>query len=169
MSWPDKLDREQFEIDGFIEAYARLPGSPRLTVVARGERPDFVVRDSDTKSEYGVELTSVYLDDKSVPLVHKTSTGRTDIPFDRERLEKYESRLISAIAEKVRKAREGYDATRPLILAIYVNEYIPIYLGRNELEAMVQRNEAEFDAIAPFSEVIFWNLGNGGVFQVRPR
>jgi hypothetical protein len=60
VNWPDKNGREAFEIDGFIEAYARLPGSLQLTVVARGEKPDFIVEDSGTKIEVGVELTVVY-------------------------------------------------------------------------------------------------------------
>ena len=109
------------------------------------------------------------MDDLSVPLVHKTiPSGLVDIPFDSAQLEKYVKRLISAITEKVCEARKGYDVARPLLPAIYVNEYISIYLGKPELEALVKRYEAVFDAIAPFSEVVFWNLGNDGVFQVKP-
>lgn len=169
MNWPDKNGREAFEIHGFIKAYARLPGVPQLAVMGRGEKPDFTVKDSGAKTEFGVELTAVYMDDLSIPLVHKTiPSGTVKFPFDKAELAKYEKRLISAIIEKVCKARKGYDDARPLILAIYVNEYISIYLGKRELEALVRQYEAVFDAIAPFSEIVFWNLGNDGVFQVRP-
>lgn len=66
------------------------------------------------------------------------------------------------------KARKGYDLSRPLILAIYVNEYIAIYLGKSEFEEIVRRYAGVFDAVEPFTEVVFWNLGNGGIFRVRP-
>jgi len=91
-----------------------------------------------------------------------------EIPYDIDELQKYQGRLISAIQDKIEKARRGYDLTRPLILAIYVNEYIGIYLGQPELDALVSRHEPFFDNMAPFSEVVFWSLPNGGVFRVRP-
>jgi len=172
VEWPDKQSREQFEITRFVEAYARLPGSPQLTILVKSERPDFVVRETATGREFGVELTSVYFDDRSVPDVHKVDGHPADepvpIPFDKNELERYQQRLLSAIQDKIRKARGGYDTTRPLILAIYVNEYIGVYLGRPELEVFVRRYESIFDAMAPFAEVVFWNLRNGDVFRVRP-
>ena len=169
MEWPKKTEREKFQIDGFIEAYARLPEGKQLQVVSKGESPDFVVRDKQTNDDYGVELTSVYLNDRSVPDIHmRDEPGVVDITYDRDELEKYVKRLVSAVSDKVCKARKGYDSSRPLILAIYVNEYISIYLGKDELEELVRRYEGVFDAVAPFSEVVFWNLGNGGVFTVKP-
>ncbi len=71
MNWPDKNGRELFEIGGFIEAYERLPGSPKLRLVERGEKPDFVVENQGTKEEFGVELTAAYVDDLSVSREHK--------------------------------------------------------------------------------------------------
>lgn len=172
MKWPDKQSREQFEITEFVEAYARLPGSPHLAIVGRGERPDFIVAETATGREFGVELTSVYIDDRSVPDAHMVDGEPADelvpIPFDKTELERYQGRLLSAIQDKTRKARSGYDTTRPLILAIYVNEYIGIYLGKSELDDFVRRHEPIFDAMAPFVEVVFWNLGNGEIFCVKP-
>jgi hypothetical protein len=92
----------------------------------------------------------------------------TDIPYDNEQLEKYQTRLILAIQEKIVKARRGYDTSRPLILASYANEYISIYLKQRTLESLVSRNEQFFDEMAPFNEVVFWSLPSGGVFQVKP-
>ncbi len=168
MDWPKKNDREALEIECFIKAYALTPGSPRVVVVSKGEKPDFVVRDASGK-ELGVELTSVYLDDRSVPDAHLPETiGLTEIPFDRVQLEIYGKRLVQAVLDKICRARNGYDLSRPLVLAIYVNEYIGIYLGQPELETLVARYEAVFDDMQPFSEVVFCNLGNGTVFQVKP-
>lgn len=171
MKWPNKLEREQFEINGFIEAYARLPESRQFEVVSKGETPDYVVRDTRTGEEYGVELTSVYLNDRSVPDVHmqwRDEAGMIEIPYDKEELEKYTKRLIDAIVDKVCKARKGYDSARPLILSIYVNEYIATYLRRPKLEEFVRRYEGLFDAMAPFTEIVFWGIDDNEVFSVRP-
>ena len=70
MEWPDRNGREAFEIAGFIEAYTRLPDSPQLLIVSKGDKPDFVVRDAKTSQQFGVELTAVYINDRSVPDVH---------------------------------------------------------------------------------------------------
>lgn len=172
MEWPDRDAREAFEISGFVEAYARLPCSPTLSIISKGDKPDYVVREATTGQEFGVELTAVYLDDRSVPDMHMVDgdppEGLVEIPYDKEQIQRYEGRLVSAIRDKIEKARRGYDISRPLILAIYVNEYIGIYLGRPELESIVSRNKPFFDAIAPFHEVVFWSLPNGCIFRVRP-
>ncbi len=163
-----KGERENFEISGFLEAYARLPQGRKLVIIRKGEKPDYVVCDTITKKELGVELTSVYVDDRSVPDVHKRNhEGLVEIPYDRNALERYSRQLIAAVINKVCKARKGYTTDKPLILAIYVNEYIGIYIGIPELEQLVSRYEAVFDSIAPFSEIVFWNLANGAVFQAK--
>jgi len=172
MNWPDKKTRERFEIRGFNRAYARLPEKRKFRVKSRGERPDRVVRCVESGDEYGVELTSVYLTDRSVPDDHIPSReglpGHECLPFRREELEQYKLRLLQAIERKVRKARSGYDLSRPLILSIYINEYISIYLRQDELERWVKANESVFDGMYPFSEIVLWCLPNDGVFRVRP-
>lgn len=156
------------EITGFIEAYARLPEACKFSVVSKGETPDYVVKDLSTGEEYVIELTSVYLNDRSVPDIHmRDHKSPVNIPYDEELIEQYTKRLIAAIIEKICKARKGYDSSRPLILAIYINEYIAIYLNKPELETLVHRYEGLFDAMTPFTEIVFWNLGNGGVFQIK--
>lgn len=167
--WPKKADREELEIVGFIAAYRRLPGSRELALVAKGEMPDYIVRDIHTGQEYGVELTSVYLDDRSVPDLHmRDEEGPVPIPDNEEELERYRTRLVGAIIDKICKAREGYDLTRPLILAIYINEYISMYLAEAELQQFAERYDGVFEAMTPFSEVVFWNLPNDGVFRATP-
>lgn len=172
MTWPNKEEREAHEIRGFTEAYARLPEARHLAVVSKSEKPDWRVVDELTGERFGVELTSVYLHDRSVPDEHMNwgegENVHKHIPYCAETLGRYRARIISAINDKIQKARVGYDTTRPLILGIYINEYIGIYLGEEELESLVRENEGFFDSMAPFSEVVFWSLGNGGIFRVRP-
>lgn len=167
--WPKKVEREGLEITGFIAAYGRLPGSRHLEVVTKGEKPDYIVKDLRTGQEYGVELTSVYVDDRSVPDLHmRDEVSAVSIPYDERELERYRTRLAGAIIDKICKARKGYDRTRPLILAIYVNEYISIYLREAELQQFVGRYAGLFEAMTPFTEVVFWNLPNDGVFRATP-
>lgn len=168
-TWPAGPEREEHEIAGFITAYSRFAESRRFEVVAKREMPDYIVRDVASGEELGVELTSVYLDDRSVPDVHMSQEDRpVETPDDPEQLERYCNRLAAAIIGKICKARQGYDRTRPLILAIYVNEYISIYLREAELQEFVGSHGALFEAMTPFSEVVFWNLPNGGAFRARP-
>jgi hypothetical protein len=170
MRWPDRDRREAFEIAGFIAAYARLPGAVQLEVVAKGDRPDFIVRDVLSRQEYGVEVTSVYLDDRSVPDIHmREQTGAEQIPLDEAELEQYCFRLAGSILNKICKAREGYDRSRSLILAIYVNEYISLWMPLSKVDAFVKRYDDLFDAMAPFSQVVFWNLPDEGVLRATPR
>ena len=172
MEWPGRNARESFEISGFVEAYTRLPGSRHLSIISKGDKPDYVVQVVSTGQELGVELTAVYMDDRSVPDVHMIDgdppEGLVEIPYNKEQLAKYEARLISAIRDKIGKARRCYDTSRPLILAIYVNEYVGIYLRKPELDSIVARHELFFNDMAPFSEVVFWALPNGGIFRVKP-
>ncbi len=170
MKWPNKNDREDFEINGFINACAMVPEARQFKLISKGERPDYIVEESITGGKYGIELTSIYLDDRSVPDIHKPDLeGAVDIFFDKCQIHQYTERLIAAVMDKICKARNGYDTSRPLILSIYVNEYIAIYLKKSDLETFVSRYESVFDAMAPFTEIVFWNLGNDGVFQVKPK
>lgn len=160
--WPKKDKREQMEIAGFIKAYARLLGI-RMEVVRKSEKPDYIVRVEANNEEYGVELTSVYENDRSVPDDHMR-TGLVPIPENPTQLESYKTRLVEAVQDKIRKARQGYDRPRPLILSIYMNEYISIYLSVADLKAFINQNENIFDDMQPFKCVVFWNDSGDVVF-----
>jgi len=73
----------------------------------------------------------------------------------------------------VRTARKNYDVRFPLILAIYVNEFISMHVGVRKLDGLVKNHEDVFDDIAPFSEIVFYGLRvryglrDDGVFSVR--
>ena len=40
MKWPAKEEREQLEIDGFMESYQRLPHGEQLTIIEKSEKPE---------------------------------------------------------------------------------------------------------------------------------
>jgi len=166
MYLPSKHDRENFEIQGFIEAYKKLKHGRNFVVESEGDKPDRVVRDIVTDERFGVELTSVYLGDRSVPDKHMESDSDV-IDFSSEEIEQYEKRIISAVIDKVCKARSGYKTTFPIILSVYVNEYISLYMGEEYWRSFAKRNGRIFDFIDPFAEVVFWPLPNDLVVSVR--
>ena len=161
-NWPDKKSREDFEISAFIKAYKRLPHGKNFSIESRREGPDFILTDKISGIKVGVELTSVYMNDRSVPDKHISN-----IPEDKEELEAYKKRIVAAIKNKIKKARKNYVKDIPLILSIYINEYISIYLTSSDLEVFVEDNHDIFNDITPFSEIVLWNLMDSGVFSIR--
>jgi hypothetical protein len=172
-SWYTKKNREDMEIRGFIKHYARLPHQRELDIVERREMPDYFMKDIATGERFGVELTSVYLSDRSVPDEHHLPRPAhlftTGIPYVEAELNQYKHRLLETIAGKVTKAKDGYDLSYPLILSIYVNEYRAIFLNElSEWKQLVRDNESLFDNCYPFSEIVFWGLPNNMVIGVSP-
>lgn len=172
-TWPTKEQREDFEIRGFIKHYARLPHHGTLDIVERREKPDYLLKDVVTEELFGVEVTSVYLSDCSVPDEHipprPARLFTTGIPYVEVELDQYKRRLLRVISDKVTKAKAGYDLSHPLILSIYMNDYRKIFLNESsEWNQLVQDNESLFDHCYPFTEIVFWNLPNDMVFGVRP-
>jgi len=170
--WPNKKEREEFEINKFVKFYE--PGGRSFKVVRRGDShfagPDYIVQDAKTGENFGVELVSVYLGNRSVPDVHKKVISSNDlmmIPCETHKIEEYEKRILESVAEKIRKVEE-YDKGFPLIMSVYVNEYISIFMDEKSFQRLVSTNENLFDGIAPFSEIVFWPLPNGVVFSVKP-
>jgi hypothetical protein len=50
----------------------------------------------------GVELTSVYMDDRGVPDLHmRAHEGLVQIAYDRHELARYSKRLITAVMDKI--------------------------------------------------------------------
>jgi len=161
------------EIRGFVQSYQATHKAVELEIIRKGEKPDYVVKDKQSGEEIGVELTSVYLNDRSVPDEHIPPIPETlttvGIPHNAVEIEEYKKRLIEAIKAKIEKAKNGYDLSRKLLLSIHVNEYRAIFIDtKEEWQKFVSDNEPVFDAMHPFAEIVFWNLANGGVFCVRP-
>jgi hypothetical protein len=67
-------------------------------------------------------------------------------------VQEYEERLISAIRDKVCKARKGRDIGRPLTLSVCLNEYVNIYLGQADLDGMGARHQELVDQMTSFAE-----------------
>jgi len=157
MKWPSNKESEDFEINGFIKEYKRLPHGRSFVVEEEGENPDRILRDIDTNEKFGVELTSVYLNDRSVPDFHKQEEGSI-IPFKQSEIEQYEKRILCSVIDKVCKARHHYKNEYPLILSIYVNEYISIHMGLEYWKSFASRYNIFFDCVSPFEEIVFWPL-----------
>jgi hypothetical protein len=86
VSWPSKSDTENYEISEFLKVYKP---SARVDEKRVPDRPDYRVIDDVTGERFFVELTAVYLDDRSVPDLHKPALARPvgtvlDIPSDSE-------------------------------------------------------------------------------------
>ncbi len=169
-NWPRKDERELLEIEEFIQTYGRLTSGRHFEIINKSERPDYIVKDTSTGNIFGVELTSVYMDRRSVPDKHiPTDEEPVDIPSDHQELDDYLDRLADAVKVKIAKAREGYDTSRPLILSVYVNEYIALHIRERHLKEMVKRYPGVFDDMSPFLEVVFWPpFVDYGVFHVHP-
>ena len=75
IEWPSKYEAERWEVENLIRHYQQLPGGTIFEVVRKEERPDWIVRDRASGVLVGIELTSVYLDDRSVPDFHKRGGG----------------------------------------------------------------------------------------------
>lgn len=173
IDWSDKPAREAWEIEQFMNHYRRLPSGRDFEAVSRGDvhgyaGPDYIVRDKCTSERFGIELTSVYLDNRSVPDIHKIEQEEVlEIPHDRAQFKLYLNRLVEAVKTKIKQS-SNYDKSNPLILSVYVNEYMSIYLERYDFEQMVRENSQVFDHISPFTEVIFWSLTAIDAMSVRP-
>lgn len=163
--WSNKMSREAFEIAEFIKHYEGRYGT-RFEVVQKSERPDYVLRDPITKALYGVELTSVYLSDRSAFEGH-IHPGREILFEDPDVLENYKQRILRAVIEKVQKARKGYQLIHPLLLSVYVHEYLSVYLRVDDWIAFEQKYKEIFADIAPFHEVVFWPLPTGDAYFVK--
>lgn len=164
VKWVDKSKREQLEINGFIESYHRLPHGEHFSIVAKGERPDYRLRGQKTGELIGVELTTAYLSDNSVPEIHLKDT--ISFKLDEDQIPLYQERLARAVQKKIKLASQGYDRSLPLILSLYVNEYIAIYFGRAEWLELMTLHPDPFSRIAPFREIVMWNLANNHVLSI---
>jgi hypothetical protein len=166
MNWPSKKDREISEIEGFIDSYKKLKHGKNFIVVEEREKPDRIVQDKNTGEKFGIELTSEYLDDRSVPDRHmKNDWAYT--PYNPQSIAAYEKRILKKVKDKVFKAREGYDVRYPLILSVYVNEYESQLMGEEYWRSFAKRHDKFFGSIDPFIEVVFWPLPNDLVVSVR--
>jgi hypothetical protein len=165
IDWNNRIFRELFEIKQFIYHYEMLH-KRTLEVVEKREKPDYIVKDILTGELLGVELTSVYLNNRSVPELHMKEEGVEYIPFEQDKIDHYEIRIIESISTKIHKAQSGYDTRTPLLLSIYVNEYIAVYMNESYWRDFVKNNISIFNSLSPFCEIVFWPLPGHGALSV---
>jgi len=158
MRWPPKEEREEWEIRTFLEYYEDLPHGRTLVIESKGDSPDYIVRDPKTGDRFGVELTSVYLDDRSVPEEH-IQKGQFLANDDKDQRRQYRKRIVEAIADKVEKARKAYDRRYPLILSVYANDYTGKSFTRRDFQELAFLCEQRIGSMAPFCEVVFSPIG----------
>lgn len=166
IDWHDRDFRENFEITRFIYHYAILHHR-NLEVVRKHEKPDYIVKDTESGEMLGIELTSVYLDNRSVPEIHMGHENMQEVIFDQDKIDRYEARIAQAISSKIHKAQSIYDTTLPLKLSIYVNEYISIYMDESFWRDFIKNNTILFDSLCPYSEIVFWPLPDGQALSVK--
>jgi len=163
---------EKYEIKEFISHYKMLPEPREFEIIEKRGRPDYFVRDINSGECFGIELTSVYLTDRSVPDEHIKTIDQgilfEGIPFSREEIEAFKTRILKTIREKVKKAKSYYDLRYPLILSVYVNEYRSIFMDRKEWSHFISDNGNVFDFISPFVGVFFCSLANCEAVLVKP-
>lgn len=154
----DKELREGLEIGMFLDAYNKKCGSD-FKVFQRREKPDYLIKDSKDNI-LGVELTSVYINDKVVGEEHKKD-GTREIPFDlnthQDIRNRYFNRIIVKVEEKANKIKEGkYDTTHQIILSVYLNDYYVIHIDSAEWKSFIDLNNKVFSKRNEFKEVFFY-------------
>lgn len=163
--WPNRERREKWEITNTLEYLSHHPGFNSLSVQIKSERPDYVVLNGGRK--IGVELTSVYLSDKSVPDCHMEGNLSMFGPSQFKR-NKYFLRVIKTIKEKVGKAREGYTLYENMILSVYINEYEDIFNSKEDWQEWAKANDQVLDDISPFTHILLWPLVNDISMMITP-
>lgn len=163
--WPNKKEREDYEICEFIRHYNTILLGHRVELVEMCDNPDAFVKDVLSKEIFGVELTSVYLDNKSVPGLHMNNE-QTEIKDEIEKIDLYKKRIIKSVLAKKEKASQ-YNKRYSLILSIYVNEYVSIFMDKTVWYSFVNKNQNVFENISPFIDIVFWPLGNDSVFSMK--
>ena len=136
----------------------------RASVVAKGQTASSGIKRRE--KEYGVELTAVYLDDRSVMDDHRMVKSEAKSWFLHEwaQIQDYLHCIARRVEEKVSKA-QGYDNQRDLILAVYLNERILSQYFTRELEDFIRQHHA-FRRIDPFVRIVFSlsSMGDGVVY-----
>ncbi|MCB1668351.1 MAG: hypothetical protein R3E73_13590 [Porticoccaceae bacterium] len=158
VNWPSKQERENWEIEQFIRHYERATSNIGLRVYLKSERPDYGLVSDILDKKYGVELTSVYQYDRSVPDNHiPLQNDFKDIPYVSDDVERYLLRVLDAIQIKDKKARSGYSTEYPLLLSVYINEYLAIHIDSEQWSEFFLANNFRVEDSA-FQAILLWPL-----------
>jgi hypothetical protein len=170
MRWPNKEERENWEIGQFIAHYQKATGSTGFSIHTNREKPDYVLISDATQEKIGVELTSVYLSDTSVPDNHMPLSMKKkpnkEIPYNPDDVELYQERVLKAIESKDDKALKGYSRDHPLVLSIYINEYIAIHIEHEDWTAFFERSGFHVKNTI-FKAILLWPLPGDSQYLMR--
>ena len=164
--WPGKEERAKYEIAQFLRYYSQVTSKQLIVKEIRSKtktEPKFIIQDALTQQEIAVELTSVYLDDRSVPDVHMSNIKTNTISDDPVQIAKYLTRVEEQIVRKA-KLFSRQKNSMPLMLSVYANEYISILIEEEQWDAIGKRVSVR---MAPFEMIIVWPLVDQTVMVVE--
>jgi hypothetical protein len=149
-------EQEAKEIDLFLKVYNLIePGGPWHASTHR-DRPDFIITSESNFEERAVELTSVYLDDKSEARDHVgRGRGPIAIPYDARKVERYKARIMRAVEKKCRSFADGFEG-RTAVLSVYLNEYIAIHMSQEDLFELLLIHLPRVAGRGPFNQILLW-------------
>lgn len=149
ISSPAKLGREKYEIGRAISClceFNQLLDPKLIQNIEHSDRPDVKV-DLGYHGVVGIEVTSVYMDSKSVPTRHYKASC-LDIYDDDAAKSKYKNNVVKAIHNKIAKARSYVSDIDVYVLYLYLNEYIDMHIPENEWAVCVRGlNSGKFSLI----------------------
>jgi hypothetical protein len=158
----DKQKRESYEIELFLRECNLITTGAPWTAYEHRDHPDYVLFSHPLNQRRLVELTSVYLNDKSVETEHRLRHAKPmAIPYNARKLEAYKNRILRAIERKCKTFSDGFEGEFA-ILSMYLNEYIAIYLSREELLRLVILRFHQIAGAGPFNQIVLWG---GGRYQ----
>lgn len=152
LTWPGKDERERLELEAFLTTYRDLPHGSQLRIVRKRERPDYELA-TDEKRRVGLELTSVYRSDRSVPDEHLPRLNDRELYLPSPHQSEFDlllDRTAERVREKVRSA-QSFDRYPHMILAVYHNDHQSIHLrGAAIWRGWALKHAELVDAISPF-------------------
>jgi hypothetical protein len=164
--------RQDLEVEMFLKHYNEHYKS-RYIVFQKRDKPDYFIKDS-LGNILGIELSSVYKDDKVVGTEHKPNhdeNGLLEIPWDsnthQEVRNHYFKRMFDKINNKRTKVKLGkYDTTYPIVLSLYLNDYYLIHIDESEWRTFVDINNDYFCKIKEFKEIFLIGIGPRNYFAI---
>jgi hypothetical protein len=152
----DKQKREVCEVEMFLEEYNLVASGAPWTAHEHRDHPDYVIFSHSLNQYRLVELTSVYLHDSSVEKEHRFRHEEPiAIPYDAHKLEAYRNRIVRSVERKCATFRQEFDS-QIAILSLYLNDYIAIYLSREELLELAILRFHQVAASGPFNQIAMW-------------
>ena len=149
-------EREASEVELFLNEYNSIePGGPWV-VSSHQDRPDFIIASPLPSEKRSVELTSVYVNDKSVIRDHvRRVAGPIAIPHDARQIERYKRRIVQAIEKKCHSFKDGLGPNLA-ILSLYLNEYIAIHLAEEDVLELLRLHLPRVARNGPFHQIVLW-------------